>query len=723
MAKLPTIDALGGRPTPQPGRGYAGGGGQGYQPVAPTGDRQFASAFEGMGEAIYRGGSVLADSALKAQETEDRYQEAAAHSAFLRKKVELDNSFDDDPDYSTYGKRYEEGLRKASAEAGAMIKNPERRAYFDLKASELSTAGMARISDKAQTKYRDLGRANIIDSVAGNTDQFLNARDDATKTALIASTAELISAGERSGFLTAEEAAKRRAETTQSLAVRAIQALPGHEDRLRALEEGRGPDGSFPKIGKWVDYLPADKREILIEHARNGIKMEETARRADVQLRYQNALADIKYNGNSAVVSPEEIRSAYRDDPLKAEALIKNLRDEKAFYGAREAVKSTSPQEDELLLKTWTPQGDTAALTAPRYEALQAGIMAKHMALRSDPGGYAIGSSPALQAAFSAAATDASKLPAALELSDQTQARLGVPSFDRRLLGKSLAESTVRQVMDLKGEKMADAMQGLATQYGRYWPQVFRELKAHKLPDDLETLATVDSPVARVRLAHVLTAEREAQGALRHAVGEKAKDIDDAVDEELRSFALSMATAPNGGPIAHRYNRAARLLAYQAAGKGTFTPEQVAKSAAAFITSRYDFGDSGPAKVRAPKGRLGDAEEYSLNLIADLKPEDIQAPPARPGETLTIQQRESAYAQAARRGFWITNENDDGWVLMDPAGQPVMKRDGTSFGFKFKDVNLLGRTSSANAADMAPSVRIQHERARDLARRQAQQGR
>lgn len=860
-ARLPGVDALGARPTPQPGRGYAGGGGQGYQPVAPTGDRQLASAYEGMGEAVYRGGGVLADSALKAKEKEDRYQEAAAHSAFLRKKVELDNSFDDDPDYETYGKRYEEGIKRAREDAAAMIKDPDRRAMFDLKAGDASVLGMEQIGKKAKAKEKDAGQGYLLDTINGNLDAAMRTPDEKTREQLLDSINSSIVAAREKGHIDRLKEAELRQKYGQEFAERSLRALPPEEQLKRLLppqatpsqaaaggdyrnrviqaESGGDPkavnpsgakglyqfmpetakqyglddptdpvksgaafdrftadnravltkslgreptdaelylahqqgaggasallrDPSRPavealadayggnrakaakaitqnggslsmtagefaakqyahfdktpgevqvaslgngydfqaKTNTVVDYLPADKRMLMIEQAQNKLKENDTRFRAEVNDRYQNALVDIRANGQTSVVSDGEIRSAYRNDPLKAEALVKNLREEKTFYGARQAVKFTSPQEDELLLKTWTPQGENAATTAPRYEALVRAVQEKRRALAEDPGGYVRQTSPEVQAKFAEAEADPKKLPAALEMSDQVQSQLGVPPFDRRLLGKGQAETMVRQVMDLKGEKMADAMQGMAAQYGRYWPQVFRELQQHKLPDNLSVLATIDNPVARVQMANTLKAETERKGSSRDLAGEDAKDIDKDVAVALEPFRRSLSLAPNGTQVGDRYEDSVKLLAYRYAVQG-MKGSQAAKQAAQDVAlERYDFAQSGPAAIRAPKGRMDQAQQWAKLAAESLKPEDIQAPPARPGETLTIQQRESAYAQAARRGFWITNENDDGWVLMDPAGQPVMKRDGTRVGFRYDEIPAVTAKPAPTSLDI-----------------------
>jgi hypothetical protein len=99
--------------------------------------------------------------------------------------------------------------------------------------------------------------------------------------------------------------------------------------------------------------------------------------------------------------------------------------------------------------------------------------------------------------------------------------------------------------------------------------------------------------------------------------------------------------------------------------------------AATGILGRYDFSGT----MRVPKGMLGAVETATDNLLANLKPTDLmplaadtQATRAGPG--MTTEQRQNVTLQAARRGKWVTNEDDTGLVLVgqDASGRQVVMR-------------------------------------------------
>ena len=253
MARLPSREDFGGRPDLSPRRGYAGGG-QGYTtPDVSRGARALSSAGEDIGAAIFKGGAVLADKAEKDRLTQDKYDLAAAESAFLRKKVELDNAFDNDPDYATYGKRYEAGIKQASADASALIKNPDNRKLFDLKAGDLAAQGLAKIGDKAQAKEKDFGRGYLIDTIDSTERSLLEAKDPSTREALVNSlTSSIVSAREK-GHISYEEEAKLRQKTAESVAERWVKSQP-IDTQLRILSPVKSPTASAPPADPNDDY-------------------------------------------------------------------------------------------------------------------------------------------------------------------------------------------------------------------------------------------------------------------------------------------------------------------------------------------------------------------------------------------------------------------------------------------------------------------------------------
>ena len=63
-------------------------------------------------------------------------------------------------------------------------------------------------------------------------------------------------------------------------------------------------------------------------------------------------------------------------------------------------------------------------------------------------------------------------------------------------------------------------------------------------------------------------------------------------------------------------------------------------------------------------------------MTQNLNADDLGIP-LRPGEPLSLQQRQAPYLNIARRGYWTMNANKDGRMLLETIGHPVRKRDGS----------------------------------------------
>src|SRR5262249_48139187 len=160
---------------------------------------------------------------------------------------------------------------------------------------------------------------------------------------------------------------------------------------------------------------------------------------------------------------------------------------------------------------------------------------------------------------------------------------------------------------------MADKMQSVASLYGQYWPQVYGQLVAAKLPPGFAVLATTDNAQARMILAQQLAAPEDA----RKAVGANAQQIDDAVEAALAPFAATLAYSPDGPRVLAQYRDAARLIAYSYGLKGK------AEDAAALAVSqlvgegvKYDYViEDTIYRARAPVGQRDQAKQAASDRM------------------------------------------------------------------------------------------------------------
>lgn len=432
-------------------------------------------------------------------------------------------------------------------------------------------------------------------------------------------------------------------------------------------------------------------------------------------------------------VSEAEIRAAYAGAPATAQRILDERRGLATLAGARQQLWTAPLAEEAAILESHAPDPNTSGYAGQvkAYQALQKAQADKHAALAADPAGFLLAGSRELQASFQAAfnpeADPATLVPARtafIEASLDLQAQMGVPPHQRRPLPSQQAQGIVQTIATTQGgEAKADAVQGLAAGYGAAWPRVYGQLVEAGLPPEIQVLTTVDAPVARVRLAEAYDMDRkDLRGALDP---EDAKWIDaEVAGGVLDPLKASLALAPDGPAILSRYREATTRLAYQYA-RTMPKDDAVEQAARDVVLGRYDFVVDRGFNARAPAG-YGEpmrrhAEEFLDTLLADtsggeppldpvrrrrrdrgqiasepppdkgplgghVRPGGLMPIPPRPNEPLSQAQRDRLLAHAIRDGTWITNESDDGWLLIDAAGQLVRWADGARVELPFADL-------------------------------------
>jgi hypothetical protein len=419
--------------------------------------------------------------------------------------------------------------------------------------------------------------------------------------------------------------------------------------------------------------------------------------------------------GGAWLVSDDALRAAYKSDPAVAEEAIANRNRKVAYAQTRQRVALTSPAEDAALLAA-KPAGENFKEQLREYGQVAKAIETKRQALAQSPADYVTQISPQVRDAFTNAGDDPAKLSQAVELSLQAQAQLGVPEHRRQAIGTQQAANLVERVMGLPDEQRAQAFDGLAQQYGRHWPGVYREMVGQKLPPTMQALATTTNPRARVDLVRAATTGEK---ALKEGVASTDRnDIDKELLELMAPLRKSLQFAPNGTEVGNTRQEAVTLLAYQYRLQGRGVREAARDAFAAVLGDRYDFADTSTIVARMPTGRGSEVRRAADLVARTLDPAELAAPAARPGEKLTDDERRDAYAQTLRAGryVWANNENDTGLVLLDAARNPVRRTDGKRVELDFSNMpdesaliernNALLNNRRAAAAESGGALRL-----------------
>ncbi len=158
-------------------------------------------------------------------------------------------------------------------------------------------------------------------------------------------------------------------------------------------------------------------------------------------------------------------------------------------------------------------------------------------------------------------------------------------------------------------------------------------------------------------------------------------------------------------------------------------PADAARKAAEEIAvGKYDFvPQDGGLQVRAPKGEGDRTAAYARHVLDTLNASDL--PDMGGNMRLSPDDRRDILLSSIRRGVWVNNERDDGWMLVDVRHRPVQRADGRRVEFRFSDVkpvpvDQLGRNLPVDEID-ATAVRsglsADQVRANALRRRAAQE--
>jgi hypothetical protein len=207
---------------------------------------------QGMGDAVEGVGNALKKRQYEAQESQDKLESAYAEANLLQSQVEIGNSFDNDPEYTTYGKRYQEKSSNALLQASSMISNPEKRAMFEAKAQVINARGFASVTDKAHAQEASYGRASLFELIDKNKEAALVAPDEATQKGLMGSTRDAIDIGVTKGYFTPEVGYKTKHDVAQSFALASVEKLPPREQVKLMMSNSSTSTGGFDSSVEWV---------------------------------------------------------------------------------------------------------------------------------------------------------------------------------------------------------------------------------------------------------------------------------------------------------------------------------------------------------------------------------------------------------------------------------------------------------------------------------------
>lgn len=340
------------------------------------------------------------------------------------------------------------------------------------------------------------------------------------------------------------------------------------------------------------------------------------------------------------------------------------------------------------------------------YTAAVKAVTERQKALAEDPAAYVQASRPDV-------AVPASNDPATVQNSVRgslaLQRQMGVMA--PTILPKAAAAQIIAKFSSPDPTKPADDMNsqidGLAQEYGSYFPQVMSELQKHGMPPEAASLYQVRGlgvPAVRMATAinsmsHMgkdLNAGRDAffSGAPNNS------EIRKALPGVMGDYADSFVGNPEGPAQVAAMSNAASLYSRQLAYEGVSDPNRAAQQAHDdLVGSRYNFVDS----YRVPKGVDQSMIQSGANAIrnnlsaANLEPYANAAP----GVSLNDRRAMSARILSGQ-GKWVTRSDDKGLSLVWPQQTgylPALDAGGKPISLSWTQLQQAGQSRKITADD------------------------
>jgi hypothetical protein len=235
-----------------------------------------------VGAAMQGFAGDLGASANQILDLQDRLSRAAAEQDFISRKLDLDQQFASDPDYSTAPQRYRQSLLQALNDTSQGILGPAQRADFQQQMSRFTESGVDSILRQSVAKARDAGRANITQASGVAVSDALRTTDETNLNPIFNALNDRIQASMEAGYLSRDEAVALRKSTAQSYVSQRGWLLADADpqqavDTLKPSALGEDGQPSFAKVGDWRDLLDQSERTSMVQRAQQNLELQQRA--------------------------------------------------------------------------------------------------------------------------------------------------------------------------------------------------------------------------------------------------------------------------------------------------------------------------------------------------------------------------------------------------------------------------------------------------------------
>lgn len=408
------------------------------------------------------------------------------------------------------------------------------------------------------------------------------------------------------------------------------------------------------------DRLPGDQKLKVLGLAHTLAAQGMAQHREALNYRVQDSLEALERGQMSPnVPSLDELTSAY--GPERGARVAQTLGVARQFGEdvARVATMSLSEMGD--LMNARQPQpGPGFAIEQKRQDELRGAIGRVLQEREKDPAAFALQYAPSVKDAYGEMVSQPS--PQASQAFAvamlSEQKRLGIA--EPALLPKPMADQLSRQFSDLSegAQKPAQLIQAQANTWGQFWPQVYKQIAKDISPTARVVANLRDTPAAALLSQ---SAKLKTEELKKGVLTEDQKTINDQVDSSLAPFRRSLIGWTSGGTGTYNdFEEATKRLAYIYAGQDTKPVDAAKRAARELVEEYYDFRGS----VRIP--RAVDASGAERGMAAVLKASDALGVRVPEGEAKVLGPEfvgKTLATSVKNSGFFVTLGDDSGVAL------------------------------------------------------------
>lgn len=465
-----------------------------------------------------------------------------------------------------------------------------------------------------------------------------------------------------------------------------------------------------------IDALPPDQKLNVLQLARTQANQGSSQARHALQTRVEDTAAAYERGMDAPnPPSPTELITVFGQ--FDGERIASKLAVSRQFGQDVQSVQMLPASQQAALIAARQPvPGEGFADAEKRHEQLVKAVDAVARQREQDPSLAVLRSSPQVQASYRAfvdalgnqdptSRAAASQAFAASTLAEQQRLEIRNP----QVLSKDMVDSISKRFAEpaKDGQGVASIMRGIVDDWGRYWPQVGKQL-SKSLPPGAVVIGLGIKPEAEAILGEALKLKPE---QLNQGIPETdIKDIKERVRSEFEPLRQTLAWQGGGIETYDNYADSATTLATALVQKGFKIKEAAEKAWESTVGFKYDFQST----WRVPKEILGGTTSIpSIRTGAEAARRDVTSEKPLLGDPVKLlvptgDQRlagvrpsdlEKQWRETVRdNGFWVTSPGDGGLSLYVKSGlgaQPVLDESGAPIRRSWDQLSGIGNSVRA----------------------------